>query len=259
MEIAREMDVESPRLCRHCAAVLKGPICHQCGQHHRTERWTTSLVAKLILQHLTNIERGFLGTTLALFKSPGRVIKDYWRGSTVSYYDPCRYLLLWVGLSLILNFLLGIDDILQEHLEPESVEASFGADRVEAADQVFDRLLNALTLILVPVNAFMGKLLFRGSDRNYAEFLILSAYCLAQQALLGCLPQGVLFVFPQLATAYLVVSFLMGVAYNTYVFRQVFAEAWWRVTLKALVISSIGTAVLMTLMITVSTVALRLQ
>jgi hypothetical protein len=109
------------------------------------------------------------------------------------------------------------------------------------------------------VNAFLGQRLFRGSDRNYAEFLILSAYCLAQQALLGGLPQGALFVFPHLATAYLAASFLMGIAYNTYVFRQVFAEAWWRVTLKALVISAVGAAVLTTLMVTVATVALRLQ
>ena len=254
-----EEDKPLHTICANCQSRLEGPFCHQCGQQTITKRWTSKILFGQFIQQFTNIERGFLYTTEQLFRAPGQLIRDYWRGSTVNYYNPFRYVLIWTAANILLNFWLGIDELFQASLEPAAVKDTFGAQQVEAADQQFDSWLNILVLLLIPVHSWMSKWLFQKHGQNYAEHLILNAYILGQLALVGC---GTILIFywvPDLISVFLIVNFLIGVVYNSYVFKSLFQEPWRLVVLKAFVIGVVGLVAFFAMVILFSSIALLAQ
>ena len=226
--------------CKNCQTQLQGPVCHQCGQKYIAQRWSTLKLYQDFIHQITNIEKGFLFTVKALFAFPGTIIRDYWNGKTVPYYNPARYVLIWTALNLLLTIWLGIDDLLQESLQPQGLEAEFGEARVESADQRLDSWMNILVLLLIPVNSLMTIWLFKKSGQNYAEHLILNTYILGQQALFGVFMVTLFYFLPSIIMMFLIVNFLIGWLYNSYVFKQLFQNNWTATILKALAVGVVG-------------------
>lgn len=226
--------------CKNCGVQLQGQVCHNCGQPQVVERWSTAILFQQFINQLTNIEKGFLFTAKELFAHPGRLMHDYWRGKTVVYYNPFRYLLIWTAINLLISFWLGIDDMIQESIQPASVEENFGETRMLAADQKFDSWINFLILLVIPVLALMSYWMFKKKGQNYAEHLIMNSYITGQQALLSSFTQFIYYFIPALFSGFFVLNFLIGLAYNTFVFTNTFKERWWIVLLKALLIGIVG-------------------
>ena len=242
--------------CRNCGTELLGKICHQCGQKVIDQRWSTRAMFTQFLEQLTNIEHGFLYTGKWLFINPGQVIQDFWDRKTIRYFHPFRYILVWVAINLLINFWLGIDDMLQQSLQPAVVDQSFEQAQIDAADQKFDAWLNALVLLLLPVFALLTSWLFKKYRKNYAEHLIMNAYMMGQQSLITSFTHFIFYFFPALFVIYLPFNFLVGLVYNTYVLKQIFREALWKILLKAFVMGIIGLAVGFLLITLASTIAL---
>ncbi len=234
------MEVQTSTSCKNCGTPLSGPFCSKCGQRQITQRWSVPVLSQQFIHQLTNIEKGFLFTVKALFVFPGKMMRDYWQGKTVIYYNPFRYLLIWTTINLLISFWLGIDDMLQAALQPASLEASVGVERLQSADQQFDSWMNFLVLLLIPVISWVTLLLFKKKGYNYAEHLIMNAFIFGQQALLSTFTQFIFYFFPILFSAYFGFYFLLGLLYNTYVFTKTFREPWWIVLIKALVIGIAG-------------------
>ena len=229
-----------PINCSNCKTPLQGPICHQCGQKYRAERWTMEVLLRRFIRQLTDIEKGFLFTIKMLFTAPGELVKDYWKGKTVNYYDPFKYLLIWTAVNLAVSFWLGIDDMLQQSLQPIAIEQNLSAAEIEAADQQFDSWLNVLVLLLIPIFSFFTQKLFSGGKYNYAENVIMNAFMFGQQSLISSFTQLIFYWFPSLFVFYIAFNFSMSLIYNTYVFKQVFQENTWATLLKALLIGILG-------------------
>ena len=220
--------------CKNCGASLYGPVCHQCGQKAIDNRWTISILFGQFVNQLTNIERGFFFTIKALFAFPGRVIKDYWDGKTIIYYNPFRYVLILTALNLLVNFWLGIDDMLQSHLEPELFDHDFEESTMVAADRRFDNWMNFLVLLLIPISSLVTMAVFKRHQQNYAEHLILNAFILGQQGLMSSVTQPIFYFFPGLFAGYFLFYFLIGLIYDCYVFKQTFDEPLWLIILKSI-------------------------
>ncbi|MDX1407484.1 MAG: DUF3667 domain-containing protein [Saprospiraceae bacterium] len=245
--------------CANCGTSLHGQICHVCGQELITRRWSTRVLVRQFVNHLTNIEKGFLYTGRVLFTAPGKVITDFWVGRTVRYYHPFRYVIIWTAISLLINFWLGIDDMLQASLQPDQLEQTLGAERLSTADQKFDSWLNVLVLLLIPVNSYVSQLLFRRHQKNYAEHLILNAFVLGQQGLIGSFTQCIFYLAPSLFVLFIPANFLVGWVYSAFVFQRVFREGWARTSLKALAFSLASVAVYFGLVALFSTIAVILS
>lgn len=245
--------------CINCRSTLVGHICHECGQKRLEQRWSTPDLMRQFFQQLTDVERGFLFTVKELLVHPGDLVRDYWNGKTIPFYNPFRYVLIWTAINLIINFWLGIDDIISEQMQPPSLETEFGADHLEAADQHFDNWLNALVLVQLPVFALLTKWLFSKGKNNYAENLILISFLMGEQAVISSFVQFVFYFIPVLFPIFIPFTFLWGWAYNTYVFKRVFGEKTWITALKALLIGLIGIVVFWGLVTLAQEVALALS
>jgi hypothetical protein len=210
------------------------------------------------VSYLTDIEAGFLHTVLRLFSQPGQVVLDYWRGKTVCYYEPFRYLVLWTAFTVLLNFALGVDDLMQARFQPPNLEQQLGAERIAVADQQFDSWLNLLTLLLLPVNSLATYVLFRRHRKTFGEHLILHCFVMGQLALIGGVSQLVLILDPNLLDTFLIGSVALGILYNTYALRGIFAEGWPITLAKAALVNVVSLASYAALVGGASLLALRL-
>ncbi len=238
---------------------MSGPICHQCGQRFSEQRWTTPKMTKQFFQQLTNLEKGFLYTAKLLFIAPDILIIKYWNRITIEYYNPFRYLLIWLAVNLLVSFWLGIDDLLQESLQPAIVSDSIDPSKIAAADQKFDTWLNAMVLLLLPLFAFVTRWLFKSSKKNYAEHLIMNAYMMGQQSLITSFTHFIFFFIPALFPLYILFNFLVGLCYNTYVLKKIFNNNLWLTIAKATLLGFIGIAVGALLIAIASSIALLIS
>ena len=222
-------------------------------------RWTTQSLIGQFIQQLTNIERGFLYTAKVLFSDPAKIVKGYWQKKTINYYNPFRYLLIWLAINLLISFWLGIDDLLQAQLQPQFVEEDFSADQIAQADMQFDSWLNVLVLLLLPCIALATKLLFAKSQTNYAEHLIMNAFVLGQQSLITSFTHFAFALIPALFAIYIPFNFLVGIVYNSYVFKRVFDDPLWLTVLKAVAVGVIGTFIFAGFVGAASAIALALS
>jgi len=235
----REIRME-PTLCKHCQTPLEGSFCHKCGQPVIVGRWTAGKVFGKFLRQITDVEKGFLYTIRTLFTAPQTIIHNYWNGNTIKAYGPFRYAIIWTAINLLINFWLGIDQMLQQSLQPDMVTDEFSGQQIDSADQRFDAWLNMLVLLLIPVKSLITSWLFKKRAYNYGEHLILNTYVLGQQALITTFTQFIFYFFPFLMIAYIGFNFMIGWIYDSYVFKGVFKESWgWTVT-KALLTGTLG-------------------
>ena len=245
--------------CKHCGRLISGPFCSQCGQRHIEHRWTSKILFGEFLQQITNIERGFLYTAKSLFTQPGRLIRQYWKGDTVRTYHPFRYLLIWLAINILINFWLGIDDLLQQSLQPEFIDEQFDSDRIAAADQRFDTWLNGLVLLLLPFFAGITYYLFKTYRVTYGEHLIMNAFMMGQQSLITSFTHFLFYFMPGLFSIYIIFNFAIGLGYNTYVFTRVFNDGLWKSMGKAFLMGVLGLLVFGGIIALASTLALIIQ
>ncbi len=239
-------DSGSPTMeCINCREILQGPVCHNCGQKVIDKRWTVKGLTTQFLQQLTNIEKGFTHTAVMLFKAPGKLITEYWRGKTLPYYNPFRYTLILVAINILTSIGLGIAEMIQRDFSSFENDSEFSSQQMLIAEQDLWNWLNLLVLLIIPAVALMTFLLFRSKKKNYAEHLIMNTYIYGQQSLITIVTNLIFVVFPSLFSGYMVFNFLIGLAYNSYIYMRTFKEAWWLVLIKALVVGVVGLIVLM--------------
>ena len=219
--------------CKNCNEELTGTYCSHCGQKQLSDRFTVKRILTELISMITNIEKGFWFTTKMLFSNPAKMINDYIGGITVRYYNPFRYLIIWVAIGVFINLNLGMFDLQQEAIrefsqvqqQPQSTDLS------ERISQKMRELLNIFPLLFVPFLALFSFLVYRSKGWNYAEHLITNAYLYAQLSLLGIIPilffyfnqEMILFAFP--------IAIMIAWIYYSYAFRDImktstFSAVW---------------------------------
>lgn len=211
-------------------------------------------MSQQFLNQLTNIEKGFIFTAKELFVRPEGVVRDYWKGITINYYHPFRFALIWIALNLLINFWIGFDDLMQEALQPAMIEEGTSEELIESADQKFDSWLNILVLLFIPLFSLMTLWLFKKHKKNFAEHLIMNAYVVGQNSLLGTISLLIFYVIPALLPIFLIFNFLIGVVYNTWVYYKTFAESVLQTLWKTILISIIGIVTFVLMVYLVSTI-----
>jgi hypothetical protein len=132
--------------CRNCAAPLRGPWCHGCGQradgHHRS----ILRLAMEAIEGLTDLD-GRVATTLpALLFRPGRLAADYVQGRLNRHIPPLRLFLV-----SLLIFTLSLEFVVNEGLRPAFAQMGPGASR--NVDAFFDPSRNEAAAALANKSA----------------------------------------------------------------------------------------------------------
>ena len=104
-------ETERPITCRNCEKEFEGNFCYHCGQKSSVGRINGRQAVEDIVNHVLNMEKGFLFTAKELFIRPERVVHDYLWGKRVTYYHPLKYLLLILSVTAFLTFYF---DVLNE-------------------------------------------------------------------------------------------------------------------------------------------------
>ena len=143
------METTTRTACANCGTHLHGPVCHNCGQKHIRSRWTFGVLLEQFFSQLSNIESGFIYSLLSLLSKPGKLIQDYWKGKTKIYYNPFRFMIILIGINLLLGFMIGIDDLMQDTFQPKDLEVQMGTENVSEADMKFDSWLKCSGASLV--------------------------------------------------------------------------------------------------------------
>ena len=196
------------------------------------------MIEQLISQ-TTNFEKGILRTIKSLFTEPGKLITDYWNGKTVNYYNPFRYVLIWVAINVLVSFWIGLDDLIQQSIQTQIIpEEEVG--NMKNADRKFDSWLNFLVLLMLPFFSFLTYKFFPRKKKNYAEHLIMNSFMMGQQSLITSFTNLIFPIIPFHMAFFMIFNFLIGLAYNSYAFMQVFEEKMWKVIGKALLIGLLG-------------------
>lgn len=115
-----------PGTCANCAAGLKGPVCHRCGQLDDNYHRPIGALIGQVLEGLFHIDGRLARTVPDLVIRPGKVTRAYLKGARARFIPPFR---LYLAASLIFFLLMGVmaggfevrspSDIDPEHVRQE--------------------------------------------------------------------------------------------------------------------------------------------
>jgi len=199
--------------CLNCGRPIEGNYCSHCGQPVKFKRFDLKYIGARLLDAF-DLERGFLHTIIALFKHPGKAIRDYVDGKRINFYNPFKLLFITGAIStLIFAFASDAENLVRPleflHLEHQ-----------EAFARSSEKYFSFFTVIVIPYFSFFSWLFFRELKLNYWENIIMNIYVAAGQFIIVIImaPALIYLKNPVIVTSYGIINFL----YNVWVVDRFF-------------------------------------
>lgn len=247
------LSAASPATCATCGTPHHGEFCFACGQRAVRERFTLRGIVTKLVTDAFDLDRGLLFTAVELFRRPGAAIRAYVQGATVRYANPVKYLVVCVALAVFASVQVGVTREMAGGFAEGGGPGS--AETVERVSEFLGRYMNVLMAAAVPFMAAASRVLFRRAGFNLAEHLIFNVYVYAQQSLLF-LPFLPLFLAGS-RSAWPVAAYTLAItAYYAWAATAFFQARPLAGTLRALLVTLVGTAVYVLLVGTVMVLAL---
>lgn len=222
-----------PVTCKNCNNIFEGDYCNICGQKVISKRYTLNHFFNHLLQGF-DIDKGILFTARSLFSNPGRVLKDYYSGCTVAYYNPLKYLLIIASIYALLMIGFNIfDSNLQNINEMMGVEGN--QTQLQQQINMYTRkYMSFISILILPFYSLLSRWIFHKRKLFYAEHLILNAYFMSQYLLIITLSLFIIIVFPFLAIYLFPFGLFVFIGYYTYGYRSYFKVSFLRSLLSAI-------------------------
>jgi hypothetical protein len=211
-------------VCKNCMNTCSGNFCYHCGQRTATGRLTLRQLGLSAFFTLTNVNQGFLYTIQALWRRPGKAVREYAAGRRVNYYPPHKYVLLIGAAATFFAARYQFFSTRYAFMGEQAVTDTLPAGFLAYAD-TYTTVINVVT---IPVFALFSWWLLSKNAWNYAENMVLNSYITAQQLLLFvCMaPLFEIHFFPHqfLLPFYILLTLL----YNVWVYVQFFRLSGWK-------------------------------
>ena len=174
--------------CKNCGTKFNKNFCNNCGQKRLQGRLRLKEVITNTLDLLFNVEKGIIFTIKELTLRPGTVIAEYIDGKRIKYFNPFKFLVVFVTINTFLSLKI----------------ADYGTDaRIiddsEINSNTFPFLLkdywDLLSFLIVPIYAIFSKILFKEYKFNYTEHLVLNSYVIGYQNLVGSIYYIIFLIF----------------------------------------------------------------
>lgn len=240
--------------CKTCAAPLSGNYCSRCGQKVITRRITMRTLFSEFISLITNADRGLLHTFWMLLTNPGKVARDYVGGSTVLYASPLRYTLVGTAFITLVFIGMGVYDRQMEEMDGmmrqgQSQEAEMISHQI---NDLMKQYYQLISILFIPIFAWMTRLLFRKSQLNYAEHLVANAYFNTQATLMMAPFLLVVALTSVKMSSVMWISMLASVAYYTLALRSMFDQKWLPAFFKSVLVYVLGTVLYILIMMLVA-------
>lgn len=152
------MEASTTGNCTQCNSLLVGKYCHQCGQLHSGQKVSLLLLMRESLGTFFSLERSGLATIISLLKSPKHIVVNYLAGNR-GYFQPPNKLIFYALIVFGLHLSWVDNTVLNLSFEVEGISPS-----------IF------FMLIVIPVLALAGWLLYGARKHSYADHLVANSY-----------------------------------------------------------------------------------
>ena len=178
-----------------------------------------------MLTNIFNLERGFLHTTWALIKNPGKVVSEYLSGITISYAHPFRFIFVWATVSTLIAVYTGAyDEIGRLCVEMNGQSATNNAFATEYT-KFLKQYMSLMYLVLIPFFSLGTMLFYRKHKLYFAEHLILNSFSQGTSIAIGLPIMICYLVLPPESYKILGgVSIVVGILVVSYIYARFFGE-----------------------------------
>jgi hypothetical protein len=232
--------------CKNCENSFEGKYCPNCSQKADTHRFTIKHFAHEFFHAFTHTDKGIFFLIKELFLRPGKVAREFNAGKRKKYFNPITYLLIVMALQIYLSQKTGLTNFYIEQVrQTNQTEISVSADGqnknitdlITIAQQTIQENGKVFNLLFLPFLAFFTWLLFRRSESNYAEVLVLDVLYVAQTLLFFIIICVIPFVItPQSALITMNLYLAMTFIYMIIALKQFFGQGWVITIFKAMLI-----------------------
>lgn len=254
--------------CKNCTNTFEGNYCPNCSQKADTHRFTIKHLAHEFFHAFTHADKGIFFLGKELFIRPGKVAREFNEGKRKKYFNPITYLLLVLALEVYLANVSGINTYYADRIYEinQSKETAANSAEVHKIMEVWNTVQKKMyehgklvNIIFIPILSFFVWLMYRKSESNYAEVLVMNVMYTGQALLifiLMCILPFVLYKESILLTTNLYM--LTSIAFMAVLLKQFFQQSWGRTILKTIAAQFLYYIVVFLLMVAV-TVALLLR
>jgi hypothetical protein len=232
--------------CKNCENSFEGKYCPNCSQKADTHRFTIKHFAHEFFHAFTHTDKGIFFLIKELFLRPGKVAREFNAGKRKKYFNPITYLLIVMALQIYLSQKTGLTNFYIEQVrQTNQTEINVSADGqnknitdlITIAQQTIQENGKVFNLLFLPFLAFFTWLLFRRSESNYAEVLVLDVLYVAQTLLFFIIICVIPFVItPQSALITMNLYLAMTFIYMIIALKQFFGQGWVITIFKAMLI-----------------------
>jgi hypothetical protein len=153
--------------CLNCDNEIVEKYCSNCSQATSTHRISFPYFFKHDFIHgIFHFDKGFLYTLKELFTRPGHSIRDYVQGKRVKHFNYFTMIILLLTISYFLKKWSQID-ITKLVADKEQVIGFMKVTKDYSKYVIF---------LHIPILALISFLLFRNSQQNYTENLVINLY-----------------------------------------------------------------------------------
>ncbi len=236
---------EKEKVCKNCGSTQIDNYCCNCGQKIYTKRFTLKSFFFVILNTLS-IERGFFYTAKMLFTHPGKVVNDYLKGKTRSYYNPLKYIIIIAGIYAFLAIYLNIlDDTIEsnEYFQKNIETIQENEESLQYINvflEKFKQYMNLLPLLIIPFTSLISKWFYRSRNLFYGEHLVINCFLFAQIFVLYILWSPIAAIVPSLIPYFPFLTFISSITYLCYALFRTFQESPFRAVLGGVIVYFLG-------------------
>lgn len=153
--------------CMNCGHSVSDEYCAHCGQKSDTARITPVLFIKNdVLGSIWHVEARFLNTLKEILIRPGITATNYISGKRIRYYNFISLLLILFGFNVIAF-----------HLYVDTAKIDLKTEDSKTID-FFTKYSKATLLLLIPILACNGWIVFRKIKFNLAEHFVIATISL---------------------------------------------------------------------------------
>jgi Protein of unknown function (DUF3667) len=164
--------------CLNCNQALSGNYCTTCGQKSSTHRLSLKHFFLHDFVHgVFHLDKGFLYTIKELFTRPGHSIREYIQGKRVKHFN---YFTLLIVLATI-SHLVGA----YSNVQLTDMTGSDSKGLISGLEQLGKTYPKLFALSQIPFLALLSYVIFKKSNQNYSEHLILNTFKASAEVMLS--------------------------------------------------------------------------
>lgn len=233
--------------CKNCGTAFDGKFCPNCSQKADTHRLTLGHLAHETTHAVTHTDKGILLLIKEMFVRPGIVAREYVEGKRKKYFNPITFLLILMAIQVYAvkktDFYGQFTRTVQKAYEQMAKADSSSAKNVEDFKKQMDKAdkqatmatdnNKLITVVFIPLLAFLTWIFFKKSGFNYAENLVFNVLINGQLIvwfLLLCIMP--ILIRPSLVVLAMYIYLLASWIYSIIAYRQFYKQKWGWTILK---------------------------